>query len=85
METKYSKTEFEGYTHRFIVRFSVSNDWRDDTSLNIYSNSDSRQGLEDYIDKNKSEKVVAFRIEHRASKEQDEMADKLIEETLKDI
>jgi hypothetical protein len=82
METKYSKTEFEGFTHRFIVKMKVDNDWRNDTNVTIYSNSDSYQKLEDFINEKKSDKVVSFFIEHRASKEQDEMSDKFIDEVL---
>lgn len=82
METKYSKTEFEGFTHRFIVKMKVDNDWRNDTNVTIYSNSDNYQKLEDFINEKKSDKVVSFSIEHRASKEQDEMSSKFIDEVL---
>ncbi len=82
MKTKYSKEQFEGYTHRFIIKLRVDNDWRNDNSIHIYSNSDSYQKLEDFINEKKSEKVVGFRIEHRASKEQDELSDKFIYEIL---
>ncbi len=82
METKYSKEQFEGYTHRFIVRLKVDNDCRNDISIHIYSNSDSYQKLDNFINEKKSEKVIAFDIIHRATKEQDEMASKLIDETL---
>lgn len=82
METKYSKTEFEGFTHRFIVKMKVDNDWRNDTNVTIYSNSDSYQNLEDFINEKKSDKVVSFSIEHRASKEQDEISTKFINEVL---
>lgn len=82
METKYSKTEFEGFTHRFIVKIKVDNDWRNDTNVTIYSNSDSYQKLEDFINEKKSDKVVSFSIEHRASKQQDEMSAKFIDEVL---
>jgi hypothetical protein len=82
METKYSKTEFDGFTHRFIVKIKVDNDWRNDTNITIYSNSDSYQKLEDFINEKKSDKVVSFSIEHRASKEQDEMSAKFIDEVL---
>lgn len=82
---KYSRKEFEGYTHRFIVKLKIDNDWRNDTNLHLYSNSDSYQKLEDFINEKKSDKVIAFEIIHRATKEQDEMATKLIEETLKDL
>jgi hypothetical protein len=80
MEIKYSKEEFEGFTHRFIVRLKVDNDFRNDTNVTLYSNSDSYQKLEDFINEKKSEKVIAFTIEHRASKEQDEMSSKFLDE-----
>ena len=85
MGTTYSKQQFEGFTHRFIVKLRIDNDWRNDTNVTIYSNSDSYQKLEDFITEKKSDKVVSFNIEHRASKEQDEMASKLIDETLNNI
>lgn len=82
MEIKYSKEQFEGYTHRFIVKMKVDNDWRNDTNITIYSNSDSYQNLEDFINTKKSDKVIDFKIEHRASKEQDEMSSKFLDEFL---
>ncbi len=82
MEIRYSKEEFEGYTHRFIIRIKVDNDWRNDTNITIYSNSDSYQSLEDFINAKKSDKVIGFKIEHRASKEQDEMTSKFLDEFL---
>ena len=82
MKTKYSKEQFEGFTHRFIVKIKVDNDWRNDVNIAIYSNSDSYQELEDFLNEKKSDKVVSFSIEHRASKEQDEMSSKFIEEML---
>lgn len=85
MEIRYSKEQFEGYTHRFIVKLRVDNDWRNDKKINIYSNSDSHQKLEDFINEKKSEKVIDFIIEHRATKEQDDIASKFINETLKDL
>ena len=51
---------------------------RNDTNINVYSNSDSYQKLEDFINKKKSNKVIAFTIEHRASKDQDEISSKFI-------
>ena len=85
METKYSKTEFEGYTHRFIVQFIVDENWRDEINIHIYSTSNSYKELEDFVNDKKSDKVTAFQIIHRATKEQDDMDSKLIEKTLKDI
>jgi len=82
MEIKYSKNKFDGFTHRFIVKMKVDNDWRNDTNITIYSNSESYQKLEDFINEKKSEKVVSFKIEHRASKEQDEISEKFLDEFL---
>ena len=82
MEIKYSKEQFEGYTHRFIVKMKVDEDWRNDTNVTIYSNSDSYQKLEDFVNEKKSDKVIGFKIEHRASKEQDEMSSKFLDEFL---
>jgi len=79
---KYSKEMFEGFTHRFIVKMKVDNDWRNDTNVTIYSNSDSYEKLEDFINKKKSDKVISFEIIHRSSKEQDEMSAKFIDEVL---
>ena len=84
METKYSKEQFDGFTHRFIIRFSIDEDWRNDTNLHIYSNSDSEEELEKFIKERKSATVKEFKILHKASKEQDEMASKFIDEILAD-
>lgn len=84
METKYSKEKFDGYTHRFIVNFKVDNDWRNDTKMDIYSNSDSYEELDRFITAKKSDKVVSFEILHKASKEQDDASSKFIDEWLND-
>lgn len=80
MTAKYSKEKFEDYTHRFIVKLKVDNDWRNDTKLDIYSNSDSYLELENFINEKKSGKVISFCIEHRASKQQDEENSKFLDE-----
>ena len=84
METKYSKEQFDGFTHRFIVKFKVDEDWRNDTNITLYSNSDSYQKLEDFLNAKKTDKVLSFKIEHRASKEQDELTSKLLDDMLAD-
>lgn len=76
METTYSKTEFEGFTHRFIVEFRTKE--YGCSNITIYSNSDSYQKLEDFVNEKKSEKVESFAIVHRASKEQDELTAKFL-------
>ncbi len=78
MKAKYSKTEFEGYTHRFVIQFETNEPYS--LTLNIYSNSDSYQEMDDFIKEKKTGKVKRFEIIHRASKEQDEMAYKFINE-----
>ena len=82
---KYSTKMFEGFTHRFIIRMKIDNDWRNDTNITIYSNSDSYQKLEDFINEKKSNEVVSFNIEHRASKEEDEMSAKFIDEVFNNL
>ena len=84
METIYSKEQFDGYTHRFIVKIKIDNDFRNDTNITIYSNSDSYLRLENFINEKKSDKVIAFIIEHRVSKEQDEMESQFIDEIFSD-
>ena len=80
METKYSRTQFEGFTHRFIVQFETELQYP--SNINIYSNSDSYQSLDDFINEKKSKNVKSFIIIHRASREQDEIASMLIQESL---
>ena len=82
METKYSRTKFEGFTHRFIVQFETGLQYP--SNIDIYSNSDSYQKLDDFVNEKKSKNVQSFKIIHRASKEQDELASQLIDESLKD-
>ena len=82
---KYSRKEFDGYTHKFIVKFSVDEDFRNDRNINIYSNSGSYSKLEEFIDKNKGEKVKSFTITHRATKEDNEENNKMIDEWLLNI
>ena len=83
METIYSKQQFDGYTHRFIVTLSVDDDWRNDVNMTIYSNSDSYDELNEFINSKKTEKIVSFVIVHRASKEQDENDSAFVEEVMK--
>lgn len=81
----YSRQPFEGYTHRFIVKLKIDEDWRNDHRLTVYSDSDSYQKLDDFINEKKSDKVISFSIEHIASKEQDEQSSKFIDEVLKSL
>ena len=83
VETKYSKEQFDGFTHRFMIRFEVGEPHI--STLTLYSNSDSYEKLEEFINEKKTKKVISFKIVHRASKEQDELASSLIDETLAGI
>lgn len=85
MGTKYSKEPFNGFTHRFIVKVRVDDDWRNDKNITIYSNSSSFPELNDFINEKKTDKVLSFSIEHKASREEDEMASKFIDEVLDNI
>lgn len=78
MEVKYSKTQFDGYTHRFIVHF-ITNDMYS-ADIHIYSNSGNRSELEWFIDVNKSDKVSSYRISYVCTKEQDDKANEFINE-----
>ena len=82
---EYSKKQFEGYTHRFIVRISIDEDWRNDINLTIYSNSESKLSLACFLDKNKTNNVKSFEIVHSATKEQDEASAIFIKEFLKEL
>lgn len=85
MKRKYSRKEFDGYTHRFVVRFNIDDDYRNDSLIHIYSNSDSYRELANIINEKKSERVKGFIVEHRATKESDDLNGKFIEEFLKDL
>lgn len=82
MKIKYSKKEFNDYTHRFKVELKTSNDI---FSLDIYSNSDSEQDLVNYINDKKSDKVLSFEIINKNSKEQDDRASIYIDSFLNNI
>ena len=83
--SKYSKKEFEGFTHRFIVKMKVDDDWRNDVSITLYSDSCSYISLARLIEDKKSKKVTGFDIIHRATKEQDERASEFIDEVLANL
>lgn len=73
----YSKLPFEGWTHRFIVELETGDPKI--YSVHMYSNIDNYEKLLSFIETVKSEKVKSYKISHRASKEDDEMATKFIQ------
>lgn len=82
---KYSRAEFEGYKFRAKFRFTVSGDWREDTSIDIYTDNPDKIAVKEIINIIKKEKVKSFEMEHWATKEQDDLISQFIEETLKNI
>lgn len=80
MNIKYSREQFDEYTHRFMVTMQVDNDWRNNSTITIYSNDGDKEKITEFINLKKSEKVVGFEIIHVATKEQDDMNSELIEE-----
>jgi len=78
MEVKYSKEPFDGYTHRFIVNLNADNKYI--TTIDIYSNSENRQKLLDFICENKSRRLLSYYIEKIVTKEQDDIASQIIDE-----
>lgn len=84
MKIKYSKEGFDGYTHRFVVRFIIDDDFRNDRVIDVYSNSGDRLELDKFINEKKSDKVKSFVLEHIATKEADEAASIMIIELLND-
>lgn len=81
----YSKKEFEGYRFRAAFRLKVSEDWREDTTINIYTDNSNREEVNNVIVSKTTDKVVDCTLENWATKEQDELATELIEETLKGL
>lgn len=82
MEAKYSRTPFEGYTHRFTVQFITNLEYP--SNIDIYSNCKNYLELSEFINTKRSANVQSFSIVNRSTKEYDEACSKLIEETLKD-
>lgn len=83
METKYSKKEFAGYTHRFIVQFEIGEPYSH--SITIYSNNGDEDDLIEFIENNATKKVKSFKVAHRATKEHDDLSNQLINEVLAGI
>ncbi len=78
-ETKYSREPFEGYTHRFMVRFYVKDNYYE-PNLTLYSNNESYASLLNFIEEKKHDWVLDYEIIHRATKEQDDLATEFLKE-----
>lgn len=81
----YSKTPFEGWKFRAKFRFKVDEDWRNDTTIDIYTNCSNRLDVHFAITSITTDKVIECNLENFTTKEQDEWSSKLLEEFIKDI
>lgn len=82
---KYSREEFEDYKFRTIFNLSISDDWRNDTKINIYTNNPSKQEVIELVNSLTTDKVKFCGMEYWTTKEQDDLTTQFIEEILKDI
>lgn len=82
---KYSREEFEDYKYRVKFRFSVSEDWREDSTLDIYTTCQDKKEIVDVIESLKKDKVIKCVAENFSTKEQDVKIDLLLEEILKNL
>lgn len=80
METIFKREKFDGYTHRFKIQFEIGEPFY--SNVDIYSNTFDLNKVEDFINSKKTKKVLSFKIVHKASKEQDELMSKFIDDVL---
>lgn len=85
MGIKVSKEKFDGYTHRFTVRFRVRGSIAVLRVMDLYSNSGDPEELSEMIEKNKNELVISFKILHCSSKVEDDDLSLLIDDVIKNI
>ena len=80
---KYSKTEFEGYTHRAKYQIDVYNQ-EFQTNIDIYTDNPCRVSTTNFIISKTTDKVEMIELIDWTTKEQDESTAQFIKETLKD-
>lgn len=76
---KYSRESFEDYEVRIKVKF-VSIDGT--TILDVFTTDTDRERLEEVLIERKADKVISLNIIHWATREQDDIASKFIDEWL---
>ena len=84
-EVKYSREVFEGYTHRFTVKFRIRGSIPVLRVMDLYSNSSDPEKLLEMIEKNKTEMVICFKILHCSSKTEDDYLSFFINDFIKNI
>lgn len=82
---KYSREQFEEYTHRAKFRLNRGEDWRNDITIDVYTTNSNKEDVFYIVNARTKEEVTACKMEHWTTKEQDDLSAKLIEETLKDF
>ena len=84
---RYSRESFEGYRYRIKVEihyleFEKGKALNKDTNFDIYTTETSKDNMLKWLISKKNNSVMGVGIIHMASREQDEMADKMISEML---
>lgn len=79
---KYSQTSFDDYYYR--VKLTVVTVDDKESNIDIYTTETNRGVVERVLDESFNDKVRSFNCVHWATKEQDDIASKFIDETLKD-
>lgn len=83
---EYSKEAFDGYRYRAVVEIGFRNQGEFNyTRMDVYTDQVNRERVEEELRRRAKPIVISVQVKHWASKEQDEMAAKFIDETLKDL
>ena len=83
---EYSREQFDGYRYRAIVFIQfIENGAKGDIRFDVYTTETDREKAEYESQSRRKDHVTSLQIIHWASKEQDDAAAELIEETLKDL
>lgn len=79
----WSLERFDGYKYRFKIEFETGEEYTH--NLDIYTTEIDREKMNEWVESKKTKRVESFKIIHVASKKQDDLTAKFIDETLKDI
>lgn len=81
---KYSRSEFEGWLYRAKFEVILKGEEHTD-NFDIYTTDSTKASISDVITKRILDKVLSIRLVHFTTKEQDDLNEIFIEETLKNI
>lgn len=88
---RYSREKFDGYEYRAVVEISYTRKgegikvFNQQSRFDIYTDETNREKAERELQSRGKDNVNWIEIVHWASKGQDDLAAKLIDETLKDL